>query len=729
MNTVDTRAFEFAMSHIKDGNIFERFAQELLCAILGYEFIPVGGYKDRGIDGIERCFEAQNVSRTIYQISIDKNPKFKVQRTLRTLKKNKIRCGRLFYVTNQTVSDQEALIDGWYEEFGVSVIFYDLAWLRGQINRDEKTVRTYLTFVDTYVHEFTTNTKGLYVEDLHSDPRIFVFLRQQWENRDQQTQLDEFLANTLILHALEGTDPDKDILRSRDEILERASRHVKFSLELLEPIIDQRLKALSTKPRKIKHHRQVDAYCLPYGTRLEVQQKKLEDVALHEAFFQAAEEKLTKHLQASSVKAQNATRLLNSVFNRLFREQGLEFANFVSKSSTKEAVEKSLSDIISATVDDSSVIPRNKESVKSALLGTVREIIYQGSYEEMEYLRRLSNTYMLLFLLQCEPKVSVYFSTMAGKLKVLVGNSILVPALSEGWLAPRHRRHWNLLVNANKAGVRLYIDRVTLKELWSHIQKTVRTYKQIYQRDEKVYQSELAIKYVDEIIIRSYLYGRLNGRLETFDEYIDQFVSLDAFDPKRDLQIWLKGTFGIQPIDEDVSSIPIDDEDLNRLSEELSKSKDAMAARNDARTILTLFALREKEQKSDDIYGYQTWWLSKDTTTQRAVQKCLGDKYKTRVYMRSDFLNNYIALSPHVEEVNRVFDTMFPTLVGVSISHHISPEISQAVQKGIRDHGSKNPARVRAIMADFSDRLKAQGGANQPDQMVHYLDECFSQLS
>ena len=66
MNVVDPRAFEYVLSEVKDGNIFERFIQDLLCQILGQEFKPTGGVKDRGIDGLEHCISPIDIELTVF---------------------------------------------------------------------------------------------------------------------------------------------------------------------------------------------------------------------------------------------------------------------------------------------------------------------------------------------------------------------------------------------------------------------------------------------------------------------------------------------------------------------------------------------------------------------------------------------------------------------------------------------------------------------------------------
>ena len=522
----DPRGFEFAISSIRDGNIFEKFAQDILAQVQSYEFTPAGGTHDRGIDGLERTFEAAGINATVFQISIEKNTKSKVTKTLKALKKHEVQYNRLYYVSNQLISDQDLLADHFFNEFSINVLFRDLAWFRANILSSEGTLRTYLSYVETYFHTFPSPSDNLQISDLHSDPRVFVFLRQQWDDRTKDTKLDELIADSLILYALEGTDPDKNILRSTDEIMESASKHVRFSISKLESTIKARLALLSRKPnRKVNHHTREDKYCLPYLTRLDVEQKKLDDAALHASFATGVQEKLSVHLEGFSIAVEKVVPLLLKTINQLFRKQGLEFADFIINDTSLDTVENSLSEIISEVVDEGFVNQNQKEAVKQGLLGTIRQIIYQGTRDEIEYLTRLSDTYLMLFLLQCDPKISLYFSAMASELRVLVGNSIIVPAISEFPLQERHRRHWNLLVKANAAGVKLYVTRETIKELAAHLHSVSRIYREQYEGLEDIYNQEMAIKYVNEILIRSYLYGltRNENSLSTFDKFLDNF--------------------------------------------------------------------------------------------------------------------------------------------------------------------------------------------------------------
>ena len=730
MDFVDPRAFVFAMSKISDGFVFERFAQELLSQVLGSAFIPVGGVGDKGIDGLEYCFTAQNINRTIYQMSIEREAEPKIRRTIERLRENSISCSRLFYVTNRSISNEHDIIEHIFVDHDISLTIYDVDWLRTKINTSEGTVRTYLAFADTYCHEFISTPLTLEVADLVSDPRVFVYLRQYWEGRSEKSRLDELLADTIILIGLDGTDPEKGILRTEQELVDQSRSYIKFPIQLLESTIHARLDYLSRKPiRRIRHHSKENNYCLPYETRFELQQKQLSDAALQDSFLAQTEERLEARLKEHKIRVRDGAQLITSAFNGLFREQGIEFASFILNPMKPVAIEKSLAEIISKVVDDSPVVASNKDGAKQALLGAIREIVYKGTPDEIEYLRRLSSSYMMLFLLRCDPKVALFFSTMASHLRLLVDNSLLVPAISEFPLAQQNRRHWNLLKKAQATGVKMYITRPHLTELAVHLLRSVAKYDDLYKGQERFYRDETTILYVEEILIRSYLYARIEGMDTTYEKFIDNFVSPEARDPEHELLIWLNGTFGIELLSEKKEGIQLDPEDLERVVAELSSHKDEIRARSDAHTILAVIALREFDSEKDKSgpFGYHTWWLSKDTTAQRAAQKALGEKYSTDICMRADFLNNYIALSPNIEEINRAFDAVFPTIVGVSIAQHVPPEICVKVQQLIKEHGQRDPARVTAIIGSLADKIKVESlGSMQKVEL--YLDQKLEEM-
>jgi len=363
---------------------------------------------------------------------------------------------------------------------------------------------------------------------------------------------------------------------------------------------------------------------------------------------------------------------------------------------------------------------------------TIRDIAYNGTYEQKLFLHKLSNTYMMLFLLQCDPNICTYFSTMASKLHVYVGTSILVPALSETLLNPINRNHCNLLKKANEAGVTLIINEIILNELVYHLRIVKNTYETFYKNQEDFFlEDELGILYIDEIMIRAYFYAKHRGEVKTFDEFLDKFVSPSLFNVENELLEWLKEEFGIKFISNDSLDININPNDEKRLYEVLKKRKrDELRAKSDTKFILTIYAIRNKNNETDSssIFGYRTWWLSKDTITQEAVRDVFKSKYNVSGFIRPDFLYNYISLAPQKKVIEDIYREIFPSLLGVNVSFHISSEIIDLVHEYIEEYSSKNRARIRATLRDLSDKLKVDPKVRTRNKVKHFLDQKLKDL-
>lgn len=722
---VDPEAFKAALSRVDDGKVFEQFALRYMSAVQGYEFLPVGGLKDRAIDGLEHAFYRTGYERYIYQITIEKDSEGKLAKTIAALESNGVIFDQLYFITNQEFPNKDIAVDSFFDTYKKPLHIRDIDWLAKQVNSSVETVNIYHTFVDSYLHEFSKPGKAYVISDLVDDPRLFVFLRQQWDEHRGDLDLDEVLADTLILFALEGTDPDRNILMTADEIKLKIASQVTFEVKQLHDVIERRLEALSKRPHRINYHTKEKAFCLPYATRSQIADRNITDAALHQRFLDGVENRLKVHLGAEKVRVKDYCVLIETTINKIFHQQGLEFADFILSGDNPAAVERSLADVIADVVDGSAVIMKNRNVVKTCLLMTIRDIVYSGTADEQEFLRRLSNTYMMLFLLQCDPKIATFFHSMAAKLEVYVCTSLLIPALSEYFIAPQSRRHWNLLKGAHAAGVKLLVNETIIRELVAHFKRIKNKYVEQLKSEEDFYLTdELCVQYVDEILLRAYLYARIRKRIDNFDDFLDNFVSSNLEHAEDELLEWLRSEFGIAFRAEKSLGITIDGREEQTLFDELRSRKGSdMQARNDTRLILTMFGLREKNNERDagGILGYRTWWLSKDTTTFEAVRAVLGYKYSVSCYMRPDFLCNYISLAPTKPQVDRAFHDMFPSMLGINISVNLPKEVSDVIHKEIRQHRDKNPTRLRSILHDLAERLKAD-----PDSRTrNYVQDFF----
>ncbi len=725
MAPINLDAFRYALCIIDDGWIFEGFSQSFLSAVFNYEYMPVGGTKDKGIDGLNHIFHRKGFEKQIFQMSTEKDVFGKIERTFAALRANNIKIERFTYVTNREVKNKDSIIDRIFDLHKIPISINDLLWFTANANANVGTQNSYLTFVKQNLHEYNVPGKSFIVSDLENDSRIFVFLRQQLESKGTNVKIDELLAESLILFSLEGTDPEKGIFMQKEEIKNAIKEFVKFDPRLLDKTINNRLEVLSTKPRKINFHPGT-GYCLPFETRAEIQERNLSDIELQRVFYEQTESVIKRYLHEGDAIIRDSTKLIDEIIQKIFHQQGLEFSNFVLHGESQKTVDKDLQETINKAVDESTVIEKNKEKVKNCLQVAIRSIVYRGTPEQRKYLKALSNTYMMMFLLQWNPQVALYFESMAANLKIFVCTSIIIPAFSEYYLEDENKRHWNLLKASNDVGIALYISDPILDELISHFRMIKNKYETLFEFTEDIYlSSELDTLFIDEVLIRAYFHAKANGKVDTFKDFINNFCDPSIQNVREELIEFLKNKFGITYQSDASLKVQINNHEKAMLVEKLhQQGKATQKAETDAKIILTIYRLREKhnEMSSTGIFGYKTWWLSKDTSTYKAVYKLFKDKY-TNCYMRPDFLYNHIALAPKKTEIDLMYKNIFPSLLGVNLSFHLPKEVTEYIQKAIAEHSSKDPGRVKAIIGRLSERLKSDPAAGTITNVKLFLDE------
>jgi hypothetical protein len=728
-NSIHSEDVKDMLSVITDGFLFESFAQEFMSARMGYKFLGSGGIKDRGIDGFEHASELENNVNSIFQITIDKKPKQKLEDTLEKLKRNQIDCKRLTYVTNISVKNKDELIESAGDNYDVNLRIFDADWISNNCNESSATQSVISNFISRHLREMQKPGKEFVVSDFVKDPKLYVYLMQQMRGNEKVDDLNNKLIDSLILYSLRDTDPDKGLLMSADEIEKSVRSMFDFEVERLRAKINRRLRTLSMKPdRKINHHNinNEDRYCLPFNTRLRIISDNAKDKELYDNFMLEAERVISEKLKGESVQVKKLTEILKKIIELIYYQQGLEFSDFLLNGGCKDLFESNLSETVDLVLDSSNVIDKNRVKVKTALILAIREIVYSGSPNVHNYLKSLSKTYLMLFLLKCDPHIINYFQAMAGKMRIFVCTSILVPAFSEVYLEDQNRRYWNLLKAAKSRGVRLLINDTILDELLAHIKNSYRIFESEYINNIDMFKKG-SEEFIDQILIRAFLYAKNEGKILSYSAFLDNFVTIDSSSAKQELIDFLNEEFGIDYMsyDADEMKVNIDKYDFEQLYSELTAVKGSQGkARADANLILTIYALRSTHGEiSSSFEGYKTWWLSSDTATHKAVSKLFKQKYPVSCYMRPDFLYNYISFTPSKEKVSALYENTFPNLLGVQISNHVSPDIGKKIRELIIEHNEKPNGRIKAQIRHISDELKAGTGLDYADRLTSFFDE------
>ncbi len=731
---MDITAFETALKKLDNGWIFEDFSHDFLSARLGYEFIPVGGTGDKGIDGFEHLFHRKSNEKELFQISTENaDPQKKIENTIDKLINNGKTISRLTYVSNRKINNKDTIQDDILDNKNINVRIWDNDWFKTNVNHSNATERVYNSFLKSNYQEYSKPGKSYVVSNLDDDSRLFVFLRQQIEDNTNTQNLNNNVIDSLILYHLEPTDPEKEIVLSKKSIIDFVKNFLKRDDVSVDESVSERLEVIQkTKRKKIQFHKKLDGYCLPYETRKEITERNLRDLNLEQEFTEQTTQKIKDYLKDEKIIVHNVSELVKEIVRTIFYEQGLEFSNFLINKDSNNCIEKQLIDVVEKVINASSIKGENKPKVKECLIYAIREIVYNGTIEQKRYLKSLSNTYMLMFLLQWDPKVAIYFQSLADKLTLFIGNSILIPAFSEYFLDDINKRHWNLLRGARKAGVNLVVSDPIIDELVSHFEILRNSYYSNIQESEDFYlEDEYNLTAIPHIIMRAYFYAKKRGKINSFDKFINHFVTPDLKTAKVDFIQLLKEMFGIEYIPEDELDVKIDSKIQEKLTEELTHSKGGMSkkAEVDAQLILSVYALREKNKETKDtsIFGYRTWWLSKDTTTFRIVKKVISERHHESCYIRPDFLYNYIALAPKQEEVKEIYDDLFPSLLGVNLSYHLPNDVAENVQKSINDHKELPNYRKQATLRRYTDRLKTDNSLRKKKNLNAFFEEEFKE--
>ena len=694
---------------------------------MGDDFIPVGGSKDKGIDGSIRLYSRKTHPTFIYQISTELGYVQKIQSSFEKLVRNQVNLDRFFYVTGRKINQKNTIEDNFFAKNKVTLTIFDVEWFASNVTNDERLIILYNSYIESNIHQFRKPEKELIVGNYIKDPRLYVFMRQQFNSKNNNDEIETKLADSLILYALEGTASETKTFKNAIQIKNDVAQYVKFNPKSVYDTIDKQLNVLSSKPKQINYHSKEDAYCLPYQTRLILHERDIEETYIYNSFQVQTLDQLRGYLKDEKIKATKVLSLIEATVHKIYHQQGIEFASFIIDGQSREILEVALPDIVGQVVDESHIKMANKESVKKALLMTIRNMAYNGTDEQNEYLKRLSYTYNMMFMLRWDPHLASAFQKLASQLKIYVGTSILIPALSEINLEASKRRYWNLLEGAHSAGVQLTINQTILDELVGHFYMIRQNYKTLYKDIEYFYlESEINTMYIDEILIRAYFYSKRRGNVKKFNDFIDNFAHPNLHNAHRDLKEFLNDEFHIEFEDTTVVEKKINDRELEALTEKLAEMKNSKdRASTDAKLMLMVYKQRElnKEEDRKSVFGYKTWWLSKDIYTYKAIQDVFGTRYNVNCYMRSDFLFNYIAMAPKKKEIDNMFKEVFPSLLGVNLSYHMPKEICSSVNKALNEHKAKSPTMIRRAVRNFTEKLMSTNTKNTKALSSYFDDE------
>jgi hypothetical protein len=720
----------FAALARSSGTTFEAFFKEFMAAVVGDTFMPLGGTHDGGADAFQGMgLYTTSRAETFYQASVQADHRAKIKGTLTRLKEFGRAPKTLVYVTNRIIQSVDRAEEDLTAELGVFIRIRDGAWIANNINKDFQTQAAFRNHLSPLTcGPFGRTDRSVVLEGVENIEAC-VFLSYEVETHAAKEGLLNAVTDSLILWALEDTDPDSDppALMDKEAINTKVMKAFPFAKHFLGSSLQHRLDALSTKngshAREVRHYRKTGEYCLPFETREEVRSEHNKIEALVYRVREQVRESVAPHLvgDAEGIDADAVVNVIMDTLEATFRNEGLKVALIVS--GQEDAPElTAICDYVDEQIIASDFKPETAVVVQQLCIEGLRKLFYESTTEQRSFLQTLSRTYSFLFSMQYEPRVVEYFQGMQSHFNLYVGADIIVRALSETFLRDADRATENMLKILREAGSKLYLTEPTLEEVWTHIIATDTEFAATFAPVESKVDLVVASQ-APRILIRSYFYAKLapvdgKQRFKGWSSYIDQFCvyrSLRTTEGKDSLRGYLCRKYGFKFQDRESVSKEVDRGELEKLKQRFLplKQREEMAL-NDALMVLLVYARRKAagERYNGNPYGFSTWWLTQESRVQHEIKDLVRAR-GGRCIIRPEFLMYYISMVPRRQDVVTLYKDIFPSMYGVKLGRRVKPELLDGVLSRAKQFMAYDEARVAVELRSFADRLKA-------DQLKRY---------
>ena len=298
---------------------------------------------------------------------------------------------------------------------------------------------------------------------------------------------------------------------------------------------------------------------------------------------------------------------------------------FLNDNEDSDSSFHTIKQILDKIVRDHHIAGKEAASIVECCLDILSRAYFKSSDVERRYLRKLSRTYILLFMLKNDPRVLEYFRNMTSNFNLYIGTDLIVRALSEHMLAEEDQVIKNSLKLLSSAGSALILTDQTLNEVWHHLITTHKEFMNYYKIHEE-YMTPILVESIHKILIRAFFNAKFErtsaGRRRiNWSQYMGQFLTVNNISQESardELREYLVNEFRFLFESEEESLKGIDAGQVealaSRIRERRSQSdRDAASeeilSRNAATTVFRVYQrrLEDGERFGGNPYGFKTW--------------------------------------------------------------------------------------------------------------------------
>lgn len=703
MGTLDPAITSFVLESV-GGDNFESFGQALLQQTFGFDFEPTGGMHDGGQDGFIRA--KSGAPNQYIQISVRADWEKKIRQTIERLTESRGKPESLTYLTSRQITNKDILEVQIEKDTQVAVRIYDRRWITTRVQIDE-VVGT--LFVESFASAVqSTQRLSEHVPETFSQSErmsIMSYMEVHAASEPDEEDLLHLAVDSAIYLSLEGTDPDKKIFRSKEEIVEFVEKTFPSIKNRKDIDFDKKIERLCAKKRvpRIRHHRTDQGYCLPYDVRSEFSEHGMAVRNAEVAFWDSIRARLIEEaLERDDVDI--AVEAAAYAIDKTFEKQGLNL--LASMGGSEKAEEVRTSSYVDQALRKYEDL-ENIDQIRKATQKVIRRAFYSPNEAENEHMFRLFKSFSIEFIIKGDASVATYFSKLIKKLHLYVGTDVIVRALSEECANPVGRATQNALKILSRAGAKLYLTEYVAEEVWHHIHSTDIEYRDFYKSWEKhvtIFEAQQS----DKILIRAFFYGKLEPDFHeknptNWDQFLSYFGDANWFRNKAKIDAFttfLRKKFSFEYVSKDEIKNAISHKEVAELETELvAQGKDEKLAWNDA--YLSLYVRNRRKMLGDvggtSIYGIANWWLTEEFKVLEALKK-VG--VRRQLVMHPQFLMNLFAASPGLMKTSERVKRLFPVHFGLRISSRVSPQTMSQFLEKVRNASEAEEAKAEAYIRE-----------------------------
>ena len=537
MPTINIKLAEIALERVS-GDDFERFFQAFFPSIVGIDFVPMGGMRDGGADAFEAegLFSKDPKRPTVfYQASTSIDHRQKITNTVTRIREVGRDLTALQYVSSRPIARLDMEEEHLSSKLAVQIRIRDQRWIIVHINDSEQTREAFWSYLWPCV-SFLTTIGGASTISEHSNvpiPRVYVFLRQEVDRRRNHFDLINAVTDSLILWALEGTDPDKGMFLKRGEIKQKIASILPDVGHLIDTSFDHRIESMATEGparyREVRWYRRTDKFCLSYTTRKIVEDENTEDEFLKISVMRKYEERARKELGCiEGISPKDIALVVHRSIELTFSKEGLSLVEFLTDANGNENQGFTIADQVDEALTSGDIPEDMRSMAKEVTLAVLRKAFYHSTESERIYYGKLCRTYTLLFTLRKDPKIVEYFRTMSSNFMLFVGSDIIIRALSERYLNPEDQMTVNMLKIIKQAGSELLVTQAVIEEVHAHLAASDNEFCEQFLSIEP-YLTRDIVRHSSKILIRAYFYAKFDSSPDrtptSWQSFISQFCT------------------------------------------------------------------------------------------------------------------------------------------------------------------------------------------------------------